>query len=171
MNKQKALSGFVIALVVTLVAAGALQAQGNRSVFSWVVASRATIESGGLTVTGASTLDDAAVGDDLTVADDTVLAGDLTLTPATAITLTMNATLTPLGSYQPIRSAGTVNTSSITAGTAGDVLTLVNIANTSIVFTDTGTLKLGGNRTLGQYDTLLLVSDGTNWIEVSTTNN
>lgn len=95
----------------------------------------------------------------------------LRLTPATSITVTTDAIITPLGSYQPLTSSGTVQTASLATGTAGDVLTLVNTTNTSIVLTDTGTLKLAGNRTLGQYDTLTLVSDGTNWIERSFANN
>jgi hypothetical protein len=95
----------------------------------------------------------------------------LRMTPATSITVTTDSLITPLGSYQPLTSGGTVQTASIAAGTAGDVLTLINTTNTSIVFTDTGTLKLGGNRTLGQYDSLMLVSDGTNWVERAFANN
>lgn len=95
----------------------------------------------------------------------------LRITPATAITVTTDGLITPGGSYQPLTSGGTVQTASIAAGTAGDTLFLINTTNTSIVISDTGTLKLGGNRTLGQYDTLMLVSDGTNWIERAFTNN
>jgi hypothetical protein len=95
----------------------------------------------------------------------------LRVDPATAITVTSGGTVTPRGSYQPLTSAGNVGTSSITAGNAGDVLFLINTANTTITFTDTGTLKLGGNRALGQFDTLTLVSDGTNWIERAFANN
>jgi hypothetical protein len=95
----------------------------------------------------------------------------LRLTPGTSITVTTDSLITPLGSYQPLTSGGTVQTASIAAGTAGDLLTLVNTTNTSIVFTDTGTLKLAGNRTLGQFDSLTLISDGTNWVERSFANN
>ena len=87
------------------------------------------------------------------------------------MTVTTDGTITPTGSYQPLSSSGNVQTASITAGTAGDILFLVNTANTTITISDTGTLKLGGNRALGQYDTLTLMSDGTNWIERSFTNN
>lgn len=137
-----------LALLAVLVSSGIVEAQSNRrrSNFDWIVAR------------------------DLTVRDDLATV-DLTLTPAAEIVVTMNATITPLGSYQPLSSAGTVNTSSITVGPAGNLLTLVNTANTSIVFTDTGTLKLSGNITLGQFDTLTLVSDGVNWVQRSTSNN
>lgn len=173
-------SGLValVALVVMLIAAGVLQAQSNRSVVGWLIADRATVQGGGLTVTGATTLADttvtgtAALTGNLTQADGNVtVADDLNVAAQTAISVTMNAIITPTGTYQPLESAGTVNTASVAAGTAGDLLVLVNTVNTSIVLTDTGTLKLGGNRTLGQYDTLTLWSDGTNWVELSFTNN
>jgi hypothetical protein len=93
------------------------------------------------------------------------------LTPGTTVVVTTDGTITPVASYQPLSSSGNVQTASITAGTAGDVLYMINTSNTTITLTDTGTLKLGGNRALGQYDTLTLVSDGTNWIERSYTNN
>lgn len=86
------------------------------------------------------------------------------------ITVTNATAFTPVGLIQPIGSSGTV-TPTLGAGTAGQVTTLVNRTNTSIVLVDTGTQMLGGTRTLGQYDTLMLYFDGTNWIEISTTNN
>lgn len=95
----------------------------------------------------------------------------LRMVPGSTVTVTTDGTITPTGSYQPLSSSGNVQTASITAGTAGDILFLVNTANTTITISDTGTLKLGGNRALGQYDSLTLMSDGTNWIERSYTNN
>ena len=114
---------------------------------------------------------DVIAGDDLTVGDDAVIGGLYKLTAATAISVTTDATITPTGSYQPLESAGNVQTSSIAVLAAGTVVHFVNTANTTITFTDTGTLKLSGNAALGQYDSLILLSDGTNWIEVSETNN
>lgn len=93
------------------------------------------------------------------------------LVPGTTVVVTTDGTITPAASYQPLSSSGNVQTASIAAGTAGDVLYLINTSNTTITISDTGTLKLGGNRALGQYDTLTLMSDGTNWIERSFTNN
>lgn len=172
MNFKKALS---IALVAMLLAAGVFSnpvaAQSGRALFNWIIADKVLVQSGGLTVTGTSALADTTVTGTESVSGNATFGGNLILTPATSITVTMNATITPLGAYQPLTSAGTVNTSSITAGTAGAVLTLVNSSATSIVFTDTGTLKLTANITLGQYDTLTLVSDGTNWVQRSTANN
>lgn len=112
-----------------------------------------------------------AVATQLLVIGRATVSSIFSLTPATGIVVTMNSTITPLGTYQPISSAGTVNTSSITVGTAGDRLTLENTSATSIVISDTGTLKLTGNITLGQFDTLDMISDGTNWIMLGTANN
>lgn len=53
----------------------------------------------------------------------------------------------------------------------GDVLILANQASTTITISDTGTLKLSGNLALGQYDSVTLISDGTNWIQAATSNN
>ena len=55
--------------------------------------------------------------------------------------------------------------------TAGRVIVLVNVGSNTITLTDTGTLKLSGNAALGQYDNITLMSDGTNWVELSETNN
>ena len=93
--------------------------------------------------------------------------------PQTAISVTANnQTISPTGAYQPLAVVFPAKaTSSITAGTAGDWLYLTNTMSNTITLTDTGTLKLGGNRTIGQYDSLLLVSNGTYWVEVSLTDN
>lgn len=177
MNKRKALSIMGTALVLVLLLAGVLQAQGNRSVFSWVVANRATVQSGGLAVTGDTSLVDATLSDDLVVASDSTLSGDLALggdlklTAQSVVTITNGATLTPLGSYQPLAAAGAVGFGSITVGAAGSVLYLVNSVNQTITITDTGTLKLAGNIALGQYDALQLISDGTNWVQVAPVGN
>ena len=112
-----------------------------------------------------------AAGGDVSVGDDFTLGGDLVTTPGTTIVVTPGSTVTPLGAYVPLSSTGTVGTSAIAGPTAGRRITLVNVAATTITFTDTGTLKLTGNIALGQYDTLSLVGDGTNWLQLSTANN
>jgi len=96
----------------------------------------------------------------------------LRIAPQDVQTVTTGMTLTPTGAYQPLQAIGADRGfGAITAGTAGDVLLLQNVLTYTVGVSDTGTLKLGDDRTLGQYDTLLLVCDGTNWIEVSYTNN
>ena len=119
-----------------------------------------------LNVDGASTL----VGD-VTLTADIVVGLFGRLTAQTAITVTGGGTLTPTGTYQPIQAAGAVGLSDIAITTAGDVLVLTNISATTITITDTGTTMLSANRAIAQYDTLVLLCDGTNWLELSFTNN
>jgi hypothetical protein len=123
------------------------------------VADQATV-SNDLTVT-----DDTAVGDDLTV------SGDMTLAQQTALTIGVAGTITPVGAYTQITAAAARGTSSITAGSAGDVVVIVNVGSNTITLTDTGTLLLAGNVALGQYDSVTLLSDGTNWVQIGTSNN
>lgn len=128
-----------------------------------------TILSGGFTATaGGATI----TAGGLTISDgDLVVADDIRITAQSVITVTMNGYITPTGTYQPIAAAGTVGTSNLAAGTAGNILTLINTTAQAITITDTGTLKLTGNAVLNQYDSLLLWSDGTNWVEVAQADN
>lgn len=178
MTKHKTLSIFAIALVVTLMAAGALQAQTSRSVFSWVITNRATVQSGGLTVSGATTLDDATVGDDLTVTDDAstndlIVADFEVVTPQTTLLLTMNGWITPTGTIQPIRSAGavSVNSTRIAPGSSGQRLTLVNYGSNTVTITETAPHLMAGNFAIGQGDNITMVYSGTAWIELGRSNN
>ncbi len=118
-----------------------------------------------------SNFDNIVVSNDMVVGDDLTVTGLTRNVKSTAITVSNGSTVTPVGSYQPLTSAANTGTSAITVLSAGTVVYFVNTANTTITFTDTGTLKLSGNAALGQYDSLILLSDGTNWIEVSETNN
>jgi hypothetical protein len=128
-----------------------------------------TATAGGLTVTaGGATIADGG----LTLSDDDlVVADDLRVTAQTAITVTNGAAFTPTGTYQPIQAAEEV-TPTLTAGaTAGDLLVLINTSDTTINLADGGTLMLTAAGALGQYDSLTLWSDGTNWIEIGRANN
>lgn len=122
-------------------------------------------------------LNDLTIGDDLTVdavtASGNVTVGDdLFVAQQTAQTITAGGTITPTGTYHQITAAAARGTSSVAGvSTAGRVVVLVNVGSNTITLTDTGTLKLTGNIALGQYDSLGLISDGTNWIQLSTANN
>jgi len=88
------------------------------------------------------------------------------------VVVTNAATFTPTGTYQPITSTATVTPLLSTSGyTAGDLLFLTNESATSIVLEDSGTLMLNTARTIGQYDILGLLFDGTNWLELWFNNN
>jgi len=89
----------------------------------------------------------------------------------TPIEVTAGGTLTPTGTYQPITATASLGLSDITVTTAGDILILVNESDTTITITDTSTTMLSGNAALGQYDTLVLLCDGTNWLQLSKSDN
>jgi hypothetical protein len=89
----------------------------------------------------------------------------------TALSVTDGSTITPTGTIQRITAAATTGTSAIANPNEGRILVLVNIGSNTITLTDTGTLKLSGNAALGQFDNITLIGDGTNWIEISETNN
>jgi hypothetical protein len=108
----------------------------------------------------------------LTTSDGNVVVADYSrITAQTSITMTQGGTLTPTGTYQPLTAAGAIGFGSIVAGTAGDMLVLTNESANNIVISDTGTVMLNTDRTLGQYDTIMLLSDGTNWLELSFNDN
>ena len=167
----------VLALVLAVLLVPSVDAQSARQQFDWLLAKRLNVDT------------DVAIGDDLSVVGDAAVTGNATvagtlgvtgaatfasnmiISPAAVITVTQDMTITPAGGYQPLASAGTVGTAVVAAGTAGSVVRFVNTTNTTITLTDTGTLKLSGNLALGQYDSVTVVSDGTNWVQLATSNN
>lgn len=149
------------ALAVLVVVAAAL----------FLLAMPTVAQSGITNFTNVKLSGDLTVGDDATVSDDLTTA-DLYLTQQSTQTITYQGTITPTGAYHQIAASAARGTSSIAgASTAGRVVTLVNIGSQTITLTDTGTLKLSGNAALGQYDNITLIADGTNWIQVSKTDN
>lgn len=97
--------------------------------------------------------------------------GFLNLSPGENITVTQDSTITSLAAYQPLTADEAVSTGSVTTGATGQVVIFTNVSTNTITISDTGTLKLTGNIALGQFDSLMLVSDGTNWLQVATANN
>ncbi len=147
---------------------GALWACGSGGTLQMQSGSTLSVQSGATT----NFADLATFSGGLTVAGGNfTTAAFTTNAKQDAVTVTNGSTITPTGTYQPIQSAGAVGTSSIATKTAGTVLVLVNAVAQTITLTDTGTLMLTGNLALGQYDTVTLLSDGTNWIQLATSNN
>ncbi|MFN8468597.1 MAG: hypothetical protein U0X20_23765 [Caldilineaceae bacterium] len=179
-SRHKALTGLLaIALVLLLLAAGAVgvsaqagwldfwqpvRFRGNTDTYGTTLQRGAVTMSDNLTVTGIATMANMT-------STGTVAETFLRLNPGTTQVLTFDSTLTPLASNQPISAAGNIGTSSIISKPAGTILRIVNVSNTTITFTDTGSLLLAGNVALGQNDTLMLLSDGTNWLQMGTSNN
>lgn len=111
------------------------------------------------------------VSNDFEAGDDVIVGNWGLFTPQSAIAVTQDSTIEPTGTYQRLSAVGACQTSDITAGTAGQVLILVNTSAAAITISDTGTIMLGDDRAIDQYDTLTLISDGTNWLELSYTDN
>ena len=91
-------------------------------------------------------------------------------TKQTAITVTDATGFTPTGTYQPITAAGAVNPT-VNILPAGTLVILINTGSNAITISDTGIQKLTADAVLGQYDSLTIISDGTNWIELARANN
>ncbi len=87
------------------------------------------------------------------------------------IVVTNGGTITPTGTYQPISAVAAVGLDDIVIMSDGDVLVLTNVDSNTVTITDTGVIMLSGNIALGEYDTLTLLCDGTNWIQIATSNN
>ena len=62
-------------------------------------------------------------------------------------------------------------TLSITAANYGDVVIMQNVATYTINMTDSATVLMSANATLGQNDTLMLMFVGEKWVELSRSNN
>ena len=97
---------------------------------------------------------------------------------ATAVSVTAGSTITPAGSYQPITCSevGPVTTSTTTAiadgGAVGYMLILVNENVTqTITIDDGGNTLLSGDAVLGAGDTLWMIWDGADWVEIAQANN
>jgi len=88
-----------------------------------------------------------------------------------AIEVSDDSVITPTGVYQPLTASAACGTASIAAMAAGTVVAFQNVSTNTITLTDTGTLLLSGNAALEQYDTLVLLSDGTNWIQLAKADN
>lgn len=131
------------------------------------------------------TIDEMTVGSGITVDSVVILDGGVEATnnittsgslvsalftameEVVAIAATDGGTINATGTNQPLTSSGSVGLSDITIKSAGTLLILHNESATTITITDTGIIMLGGDRAITQYDVLTLLSDGTNWLEIS----
>ena len=66
-----------------------------------------------------------------------------------------------------------VNTATVqNAKSAGEIIHIINMAATNVVFADSGNLELSSAATLNQYDSLTLLAVATNtWIEIGQQDN
>lgn len=114
---------------------------------------------------------------DATFSDQAAFETDIYSTAQSTATLTSGGTLTPSSNYVRVSAAGNVGLSSIAGCSAGaeysKILHIINMANVTITFTDTSSLKLSGNAALGQYDSLVLRCDNGHgyWVQMAKTDN
>lgn len=104
------------------------------------------------------------------LANSFVIYGEQTVVEATSA-----GTITATGTYQPITSTAvvTLGTTAIADGsTEGQYLCLVNEnASDTIAISDGQNTNLSGNVVLGNDDTLCMIWDGADWVEVGQVDN
>jgi len=134
-------------------------------------ANNAVIDSGGAEIRGTN-------GETLSNATDTtwVIGGFTTAAEQTAEVVTSGSTIVATGTYQPITSATALTTSATTAiadGVVnGQILVLVNEnASDAITIKNGANTHLTADVALGNDDTLTLMWDGADWLEIATSDN
>ena len=142
MRKLKLLSMFLAATLLILL----LTAQTfPRTPVGWLIAKR-------LTVNTSSTFNGPIVQ------------------PPVAIVATNGMALSPTASLHTLSSSGNV-TITLAAPTVGTELELINTSNTTILIVDTGSTRMAGNFSMGQYDSIRFRRINSNWIETGRSNN
>lgn len=95
--------------------------------------------------------------------------------PRPTLLVGMNGTINATGTYQPISgttgSSVSVSGDNLTVKPAGTWLTLVNVGGQNIVITETTNMKSAGNLTLGALDSATFLSNGSDWFQISASNN
>jgi hypothetical protein len=185
---RKSMTPVIVAVVLILAFAVGVNAQAVATNFTWVVTKLLTVTdtatftsgvnvagamvaaggvnvtSGGLNVTGGTS------STTLSVSSDTALGADLAITWQEVISVTDGGIITPTGTLQRLESAGNV-TATLASGQAGQLLTLMNSANTTILIQDTSGQIFSGDVSLGQWDIAEFVWYGTSWIQTGESNN
>lgn len=174
----------IAALILLILVVTPAAAQGVQQRFNWIVAKKITVQTGGVAVTAGGvqvtagdvavtagvTAADVTASDDISVGDDLTVAGEAIYTAPARTVIANQATLAPVTANVPISSTGAVGLTSITCG-AGKIYHVVNVGAQNILITDTSTMKLTANFTLGALDNITLLGDGTNCIELARANN
>jgi len=141
-----------------------------------------------LDVGGNTDLDDTQVDGEFEVTGTSLLTGTVTAVgnvlvgdwlvaiEQTACVVFAGSSITPTGMYQPITSEAVVTTSTsiaiVDGVTIGQLLILINEnAADAITVDDGGNTRLSGDAVLGPDDTLMLIWDGADWVEIAQANN
>ena len=178
---RKATTPIVVALVLILAFAVGVNAQAVATNFTWVVTKLLTVTdtatftddvnvAGNITAGSALAVTGGASAATLSVSGDVALGADLAIAPRTAISVANGGVITPTGTIQMLESAGNV-TATLAAGTSGQLLTLINTSNTTILLLDTTGQIFSGNSSLAQWDNASFVFYGTSWIQTGESDN
>ncbi len=124
-----------------------------------------TTETASLNVTG-----NGDVTGNFEVTDHLLTQAEFYMIPPATLTVTDGGTINPTGAVVELTAAGAVG-AQMDAASDGEFVILINTVNQTITITDTGSAKLAGDVSLGQYDTLTLIGQGVLWHEVSRSNN
>lgn len=106
----------------------------------------------------------------LTLSGGANLTGHLVAATAAPAAVVTGTALAPAGLLQPV-SMATAGTVPLTIPSAGRIICTYNTGSQGITIADSGNQVLAGNITLGQYDVLCGISDGTRFIEITRSNN
>jgi cytoskeletal protein CcmA (bactofilin family) len=159
-----------------ITADGALGVAGASTLHGLTVHGNALITGttdidGATTITGAvNALSTVDVVGDLEVTQHLGTQAELYLWSGDPTTLLDGGIITPTNSLYEIDTASDITVTLATAAD-GHLLVIANSDNYTVTIVDTGTTRLAGNATLGQYDTLTLIGLGTSWYEVSRSSN
>lgn len=188
---MKKLKWVVLAVAIAILLTAGLATASptfQRDMFGWIVATRLTVRNmtqfqgavdvdSTLNVDGAATFASttahtgaATFAASITQSNGNVAIADFaSIAEQTFITVTQSGYITPTGTHQPIRAAASIGTRLIATRTmsAGDLLILRNESNTTITLTDTAPLALSGNAALAQNDVVVLMFDGTSWVQIA----
>jgi hypothetical protein len=137
----------------------------------------AVAANGGLTVDStafivADTSGNVTTAGTLTAGDKATFSGE-TVWAQSWITPTSGSSLTIAASYYVVNTTGAITLTLATTGaTAGQIVTLYGDDNNNVTINDTNLLSSDGNAiVLGQYDIVILLFNGTKWVELSKTAN
>jgi hypothetical protein len=175
--KRIAMAVFVLLLLVTpaLLVVSPAAAQTARQRFQWVIAQRLTVTTAGIEVTAGDvdvvegvTAADVTASDDAVVGDDLTTTGNVIYTTPARVSLGVTSTLAPVSANVPI-SASASSGVLITCA-SGAIYHIYNVGTQTIKITDSLTMKLESTVTLGNSDSITLIGDGTNCVEITRSN-
>ena len=102
------------------------------------------------------------------VTSRTVNSEWVSFSPRTEFTVQTGVPITVSGGFMALNASSIVTPSSIAPSVAGNVVVLYNNSVYTVTLQDSGVIMLEGNRNLGPYDSLTVMYDGTNWVQIAT---